>query len=91
MSFTFYFRAMVGGNSGPATSVDACPIVEALCVKLEAATPSPKKQQGKSTSRWRLILDKYHHIRTLVTLHDRLMAKTNLQLYELNQTTLLTW
>ena len=48
---------MVGGNSGPATSVDASPIVEALCVKLEAATPSPKRQQGKNTSRWRLILD----------------------------------
>lgn len=58
-SFTFYFRAMVGGNSGPATSVDASSIVEALCVKLEAATPSPKKQQGKNTSRWRFILDKY--------------------------------
>lgn len=83
---------MVGGNSGPATSVDVSPIVESICAKLEAAIPSPKKQQGKiSTSRWRLILDKYHHIRNLVTLHDRLMAKTNLQLYELNQTTLLAW
>ena len=34
--------------------------------------------------------DKYHNIRNLVTLHDHLMNATNIQLYELNQTTLLT-
>lgn len=83
---------MVGGNSGPATSVDASPLVEAICLKLESICHSPQKVKGRKTvSRWKVILDKYHHIRNLVTLHDRLMATTNLQLYELNQTTLLTW
>lgn len=82
---------MVGGNSGPASSVDASPVVEAICVKLEAAYPSPKKKNGKGISRWKVILDKYHHIRNLVTRHDRLISTTNLQLYELNQTTLLAW
>lgn len=47
MSFTFIFRAMVAGKSGPATSVDASPVVEAVCVKLEAAAPSPKKAAGE--------------------------------------------
>ena len=78
---------MVGGNSGSATHVDASPLVEAICVKLEATYHSPLRRNGKSVSRWRLILD----IRNLVTLHDRLMNATNIQLYELNQTTLLTW
>ncbi|KAJ8034188.1 hypothetical protein HOLleu_20922 [Holothuria leucospilota] len=85
-------RAMVVGNSGPATSVDASPLVEAICLKLESICHSPQKVKGKRTvSRWKVILDKYHHIRNLVTLHARLMATTNLQLYELSQTTLLTW
>lgn len=82
---------MVGGNSGPATAVDASPLVGALCDKLESVCPSPQKSKGKKISRWRVILDKYHHIRNLVTLHDRLMHRTNIQLYELNQTTLLKW
>ena len=82
---------MVGGNSGPATSVDASPLVEAICSKLEAAYSSSQKRQGKSFSRWKVILDKYHHIRTLMTHHDRIMQKTNIQLYKLNQTTLLAW
>ena len=82
---------MVGGNSGPATHVDASPLVEAICVKLEATYHSPLTRNGKSVSRWRLISDKYHNIRNLVTLHDRLMNATNIQLYEVNQTTLLTW
>lgn len=82
---------MAGGNCGLATHVDASPLVEAICVKLEATYHSPQRQNGKSISRWRLILDKYHKIRNLVTLLDRLMNAANIQLYELNQTTLLTW
>lgn len=82
---------MVGGNSGPATAVDTSPLVEAICVKLEAKYHSPNKQQGKSVSRWKIILDKYHNIRNLVTRHDHLMEKTNLQLCKLNQTTLVAW
>ena len=71
--------------------VDASPLVEAIFVKLEATYHSPQRRNGKSVSRWRLILDKYHNIRNLVNFHDRLMNATNIQLYELNQTTLLTW
>ena len=65
-----FFRAMTGGNSGPATHVDASPLVEAICVKLEATYLSPQRHNGKSISRWRLIQDKYHNIRNLVTLLD---------------------
>ena len=82
---------MVGGNSGPATAVDASPVVEALCVKLETAFHTPEKIDGRTVSRWRRILTSYHHIRELVTLNDKTMKNTNIQLYELNQTTLMKW
>jgi hypothetical protein len=85
------FRAMVGGNSGPATAVHTSPIVESLCKKLESVFHSPQKKDNKTISRWRLIFGAYHHIRELVTLNDRIMENTNIQLYELNQTTLLKW
>ena len=45
-----FFRAMVGGDSGPATHVDASPLVEAICVKLEA-TYSPQRRE------WQVFLD----------------------------------
>ena len=83
---------MVGSNSRPAISVDASPLVGALCTKLESVCHSPQREKGKVTvSRWRVILDEYHHNRSLVTLHDRLMTNTNIKLYELNQTTHMTW
>ena len=81
----------MGSNSGPATAVVASPIVECLCKKLQSAFNSPQKKDGRTISRWRLILDAYHHIRELVTTNDTIMEQTNLQLYELNQTTLLKW
>jgi hypothetical protein len=56
---------------------------------LESVFHSPQKKDDKTISRWRLIFGAYHHIRELVTLNDRIMENTNLQLYELNQTTLL--
>ena len=82
---------MVGANSGPATAVSASPIVECLCKKLESFFHSPQKRDRKTISRWRLVLGAYHHIRELVTLNDKIMKNTNLQLYELNQATLLKW
>ncbi len=82
---------MVGGNSGPATAVDTNRIVECLCKKLESVFHSPQKKDSKTISRWRLILGAYHHIRELVTLNDAIMENTNIQLYEINQTTLLKW
>ncbi|XP_071834946.1 uncharacterized protein, partial [Apostichopus japonicus] len=37
-------QAMIGTTLGPATSVDASPLVEALCIKLESVQSSPQKQ-----------------------------------------------
>ncbi|CAB3994605.1 Hypothetical predicted protein [Paramuricea clavata] len=84
-------RAMVGGDSGPATAVDVSPVVEQLVSQLEKHFVSPIKVDGRSVSRWRRILTSYRNIRELVTMHDLIMKETNIQLFELNQTTLMKW
>jgi hypothetical protein len=71
--------------------VDASPVVEQLIVLLERHYVSPEKKDGRTISRWRRILTSYYNIRELVTIHDLVMKKTNLQLYELNHTTLINW
>ena len=81
----------MGGDSGPAAAVDTSPVVEQLICKLVNHFVSPTKVNGKSLSRWRQILTSYHHIRELVTMHDNIMRQTSIQLYELNQTTLMKW
>ena len=84
-------RAMVRENSGPATAVVASPLVKQVIVLLEKNDVSPEKKDGRTVSRWRRVLTSYQNIRELVTTHDRLMKETNLQLYEINQTTLMKW
>jgi hypothetical protein len=76
---------------GRASAVDASPVDERLGVLLEKHYVSPQKMQGRTISRWHRILTSYHNIRELVTIHDHIMRTTNLQLYELNQTTLMKW
>jgi hypothetical protein len=82
---------MVGGDSGPATAANASPVVEQLVSQLEKHYVSSTKVNGRSVSRWRRILTSYHNIRELVTMNDLIMKQTNIQLYELNQTTLMKW
>ena len=81
----------MGGDSGPATAVNTCPMVEELISQLVEHFVSPTKIDGKCVSRWRQVLTTYHHMRELTTMHDMIMKQTNIQLYELNQTTLMKW
>ncbi|KAL1269659.1 hypothetical protein QQF64_031948 [Cirrhinus molitorella] len=52
---------------------------------------SPTKKAGVCTPRWSKILSDYHHIRELVLNSRRLMDETMIQLFELNQKTLIQW
>ena len=72
---------MVGGNSGPATAVDANPIVEPLCKKYQSEFNTLQKKEGKTLSKLRLILEAYQHIRELVTMNDKIMEDTNIRFY----------
>ncbi|XP_036943166.1 uncharacterized protein LOC119012990 [Acanthopagrus latus] len=76
---------------GPAQWPSTSRLVEAICTKLCSLHKSPTKKSGVSTPRWSKILDSYHHIRELVLNTPRLMAETTLQLFELNQKTLIQW
>eukprot|EP00063_Salmo_salar_P011014 XP_013985849.1 PREDICTED: uncharacterized protein LOC106564325 [Salmo salar] len=76
-------RCLLGLNSGPANWPGTSRLVEAICSQL--CQIHPKK------SRWALILADYVAIREAVLNSPRLMAQTNLQLFELNQRTISQW
>lgn len=84
-------RCLIGHPGGPAQWPSTSRLVEAMCIRLCTVHKSPTKKAGVSTPRWPKILDDYHHIRDLVIKCPRVMADTTIQLFELNQRTLIQW
>ncbi|KAL1274695.1 hypothetical protein QQF64_027509 [Cirrhinus molitorella] len=84
-------RCLIGHPGGPAQWPSTSRLVEAICVKLCTLHKSPTKKAGVCTPRWSKILSDYHHIRELVLNSRRLMDETMIQLFELNQKTLIQW
>ncbi len=84
-------RCLIGHPGGPAQWPSTSRLVEAVCIKLCALHKSPTKKAGVCTPRWSKILSDYHHIRELVLNSRRLMDETMIQLFELNQKTLIQW
>lgn len=84
-------RCLIGHPGGPAQWPSTSRLVEAICTKLCALHKSPTKKAGVCTPRWSKILSDYHHIRELVLNNRRLMDETMIQLFELNQKTLIQW
>ncbi|KAL0961650.1 hypothetical protein UPYG_G00353430 [Umbra pygmaea] len=81
----------LGLNSGPATWPGTSRLVEAICSKLCHLHPCGTQSGGIKRSRWALILADYVSIREAVLDSPRLMAQTNLQLFELSQRTISQW
>ncbi|XP_073802863.1 uncharacterized protein [Danio rerio] len=84
-------RCLIGHPEGPAQWPSTSRLVEAICTKLCAVHKSTSKKAGVRTHRWSKILTDYHHIRDLVLGSRRLMDETVIQLFELNQKTLIQW
>ncbi|XP_078795050.1 uncharacterized protein LOC144988490 [Oryzias latipes] len=84
-------RCLIGHPGGPAQWPSTSRLVEAICIKLSRLHKTPTKKAGVSTPRWSKILTDYHHIRDLVLSSRRLMEETMIQLFELNQRTLIQW
>lgn len=84
-------RCLIGHPGGPAQWPSTSRLVEAICTKLCAVHKSTSKKAGVRTPRWSKILTDYHHIRDLVLGSRRLMDETVIQLFELNQKTLIQW
>ncbi|CAM4568770.1 unnamed protein product [Leuciscus chuanchicus] len=84
-------RCLIGHPGGPAQWPSTSRLVEAICTKLCALHKSPTKKAGVCTPRWSKILSDYHHIRELVLNNRRLMDETMIQLFEINQKTLIQW
>lgn len=66
-------------------------LVEAICSQLCQIHSSATQSAGVKKSRRALILADYVAIREAVLNSPRLMAQTNLQLFELNQRTISQW
>ncbi|RXN21173.1 Epithelial-stromal interaction 1 [Labeo rohita] len=84
-------RCLIGHPGGPAQWPNTSRLVEAICIELCSLHKSPTKKAGVCTPRWSKILSDYHHIRDLVLHCCRLMDETMIQLFELNQKTLIQW
>jgi len=68
-----------------------CRLVEAIFIRLCRIHRNPRRKGKDSTSRWTLILHDYGTIWQLLLNNGPIMQSTNLQLAEVNQTTLVQW
>ncbi|KAK0148350.1 hypothetical protein N1851_011585 [Merluccius polli] len=84
-------RCLIGHPGGPAQWPNTSRLVEAMCITLCTLHKTTTKKAGVSTPRWSKILRDYHHIRELVLNSPRVMQGTKIQLFELNQRTLIQW
>ncbi|RXM98253.1 hypothetical protein EOD39_13362 [Acipenser ruthenus] len=84
-------RCLLGQGSGPAQWPQMSRLVEAICIQLCRLHPSSTNSKGVRTSRWAAILGDFSKVRELVLGNPRLVEKSTLQLFELNQHTLSQW
>ncbi|KAM8822470.1 uncharacterized protein AB9W97_004889 [Spinachia spinachia] len=84
-------RCLLGVNSGPSTWPSASRLVEAVCTLLCNIHPAATRLCGVTRPRLALILADYRAIREVVLSTPRLMAQTEIQLFELNHRTLTQW
>ena len=84
-------RCVLGASAAPAQWPNCCRLVENIFIRLCNLHPSPKKNKNGSVSRWSQILNDYHKIRGLVLSNARVMEHTDIQIVEVNQTTLIQW
>ena len=71
-------------------------MVEAICILLAEKYHGPRRRSSPGgnrvyTSRWRLILSEYNSIRTRLLNSQALLEGTNLALYAINETTLVSY
>ncbi|XP_075960088.1 uncharacterized protein LOC142963243 [Anarhichas minor] len=86
-------RCLLGPNSSAANWPSASRLVEAICSQLCQLHPAATRVCGVMRTRWSLILTDYVAIReaVLASRRRRLMAQTEIQLFQLNQRTLTQW
>ncbi len=84
-------RCVLGSTGSPAQWPDCCRLVECIFVKLCDIHKSPKKQGKYALTRWTLILRDYSKIRQLILGNGAVMQSSTLQLFDVNQTTLIQW
>jgi len=76
---------------GPAQWPDSNRYMESLIVKLCNANPFNQTTKGKTVLRWTLVGRAYQTITEVVRRNARVMETTNIQLLDINNTTLTQW
>ncbi|XP_076851096.1 uncharacterized protein LOC143501317 [Brachyhypopomus gauderio] len=84
-------RCFLGQGSGPAQWPSVSRLVEAICLALCRLHPGGQTIAGVRVNRWAAIMRDYGVIRDVVLGSPGLMARTRIQLFELNQRTLTQW
>ena len=88
-----FFRCFLSAGS-PASSPARSRVVEAICIRLCQRHPHARREvcegRPRYTSRWKLILQDYR-VRARVMNSLELLESTNLQLFTINERTLMAW
>ena len=86
-------RCFLGASSAPAQWPNCCRLVECIFIKLCTLFPAPKRKKNKpgTESSWSQVLQAYRQIRQRVVGNARVMQETQIQLVEVNQSTLISW
>ncbi|XP_053091155.1 uncharacterized protein LOC113534513 isoform X1 [Pangasianodon hypophthalmus] len=84
-------RCVLASTASPAQWPDCCRLVEAIFIRLCRIHKNPRRKGKGSLTRWSLILHDYRRIRQLILNNGAIIQGTNLQLVEVNQTTLVQW
>ncbi|XP_056224228.1 uncharacterized protein LOC130163831 [Seriola aureovittata] len=84
-------RCTLGASSASAQWPDCSRLVQNIFIRLCDLYPSPLRKGKITDSRWSLILRDYRKIRQLVVGNALVMQGTDIQLFEVNQNTLIQW
>ncbi|XP_066300424.1 uncharacterized protein [Branchiostoma lanceolatum] len=84
-------RCFLGSQSSPAQWPDCNRYVEAVVSKLCDLHPANVQARGRTTLRWTLVSRAYKSIKNRVMSCAKVVALTNIQLFEINQHTLSQW
>ena len=89
-----FFRCFLSAGS-PVSSPARSRVVEAICIHLCQRHPHARKEvcgeRPRHNSRWKLILQDYSRVHARVTNSLALLEGTNLQLFTINERTLMAW
>lgn len=85
------FYSCLLGQGSPAQWPSTSRLVEAVCIELCRIHQAGRTIAGAKVKRWGVVMRDYSLVRDVVLGSPTLMARTKIQLFELNERTLSQW